>query len=98
MMFGVEATASLNTFLGQFKDFALDDALAMQAMIMVSATQFESLKGPQESASALTQKSRTLALLRQRLQSTCAKRNNGTLWSVSTLAAMEVSADLSNLY
>lgn len=79
-----------NPMMEIFRQFALHDGLPFQAMLAIASKHRAGVEGKVESVQSLTHKMRALRLMNERIQVDSTGQNDGTIYSVATMAVIEV--------
>ncbi|THC96745.1 hypothetical protein EYZ11_003754 [Aspergillus tanneri] len=79
-----------NPMMEIFRQFALHDELPFQAMLAIASKHRAGVEGKVESVQSLTHKMRALRLMNERLRADSTGQNDGTIYSVATMAVIEV--------
>ncbi|KAA8649201.1 uncharacterized protein ATNIH1004_005096 [Aspergillus tanneri] len=90
MMYKFVDRVAGNPMMEIFRQFALHDELPFQAMLAIASKHRAGVEGKVESVQSLTHKMRALRLMNERLRADSTGQNDGTIYSVATMAVIEV--------
>ncbi|KAI9038496.1 uncharacterized protein KD926_010708 [Aspergillus affinis] len=78
-----------NPMMEIFRQFALHDGLPFQAMLAIASKHRAGVEGKTESVQSLTHKMRALRMMNERIHADSTGQNDGTIYSVATMAVIE---------
>ncbi|KAH8428848.1 uncharacterized protein LDX57_006525 [Aspergillus melleus] len=78
-----------NPMMEIFRQFALHDDLPFQAMLAIASKHRAGVEGKTESVQSLTHKMRALRMMNERIHADSTGQNDGTIYSVATMAVIE---------
>lgn len=79
-----------NPMMEIFRQFALHDGLPFQAMLAIASKHRAGVEGRVDSVQSLTHKMRALRMMNKRIHADSTGQNDGTIYSVATMAVIEV--------
>lgn len=91
MMYNLAGSVACRPMTEIFRQFALHNRLAFQAMLAIASKHRANMNGKTESVQSLTHKMRTLRLMNHYIREETTAQNDETIYAAASMAVIEVA-------